>query len=336
MSEPAVEQSQSDQCAAPDSPLSSFSIDENYFTPEEDENESETNPNQEPQTQSQATTHYHDTEIEKLNSNMMNFIKVFFETPAYLDGEDYEIEIAELEKNQNKNRYIDIMPYDKTRVILKGENDYINANYIQMENEKGINRKWIAAQGPLPNTVHDFYQMIWQSETELIIMVTQVVERGRRKCDQYWDSDEKTFGDLKVKMIAEDVSLRKNGIIERTLSLSNGDQTREVTQIQFVDWPDHGVPDDPSHFLEFLLRINKLKNELDLGKPTIVHCSAGVGRTGVTISLDYALENIRHNLENHPIQILIKMRQQRPCLVQTPDQFRFICSTIILLHENHE
>lgn len=90
----------------------------------------------------------------------------------------------------------------------------------------------------------------------------------------------------------------------------------KVKQIQFVDWPDHGVPDDPSHFLEFLFRINKLKNELDLEKPTIVHCSAGVGRTGVTISLDYALENIRNILENDPIEILIKMRQQRPCLVQ--------------------
>ena len=121
-----------------------------------------------------------------------------------------------------------------------------------MENEKGINRKWIAAQGPLPNTVQDFYQMIWErsvaktkinsyfptllkslkfnySETELIIMVTQVVERGRRKCDQYWDSEEKQFGNLKVKMTSEDVTLRKNGIVERTLSLSSvgGDETRE-------------------------------------------------------------------------------------------------------------
>ena len=101
-----------------------------------------------------------------------------------------------------------------------------------------------------------------------------------------------------------------------------------MKQIQFVDWPDHGVPDDPSHFLEFLFRINKLKNELDLEKPTIVHCSAGVGRTGVTISLDYALENIRNILENDPIQILIKMRQQRPCLVQD----RFETWTVIKLY----
>jgi len=341
MSDPSVEQS--DQCAAPDSPHTSFSIDENYFTPEEDENETDppqnqpkSNQEEQDQAQAQNQAQYHDDEIVKLTSNMINYVKGFFETPAYLDGEDFEIEIAELEKNQNKNRYIDIMPYDKTRVILKGsENDYINANYIQMENEKGINRKWIAAQGPLPNTVQDFYQMIWESETELIIMVTQVVERGRRKCDQYWDSEEKQFGNLKVKMTSEDVTLRKNGIVERTLFLSSlsGDETREVKQIQFVDWPDHGVPDDPSHFLEFLFRINKLKNELDLEKPTIVHCSAGVGRTGVTISLDYALENIRNILENDPIEILIKMRQQRPCLVQTPDQFRFICNTIILLHE---
>ena len=133
-----------------------------------------------------------------------------------------------------------------------------------MENEKGINRKWIAAQGPLPNTVQDFYQMIWErsatkayikpthtfqfysensihakqnfyfSETELIIMVTQVVERGRRKCDQYWDSEEKQFGNLKVKMTSEDVTLRKNGIIERTLSLSSGAETREgMTYISY-------------------------------------------------------------------------------------------------------
>lgn len=335
MSEPSVEQavasqSQSEKCEAPDSPLSrDFSIDENYFTPEETEvqQESETE---------KIRKIYHDNEIEKLTTNFHEYVEGFYQTLAYLEGDDYETEIAQFETNQKKNRYIDIMPYDKTRFILQGENDYINANYIGMENEKGINRRWIAAQGPLPDTVKDFYHMIWQSETELIIMVTQLVERGRRKCDQYWNEEKVTFGDLEVKMESEDKSERNNGIIQRTLLLNKGDVTRSVTQIQFVDWPDHGVPDDPSHFLGFLLRINKLKNSLDLEKPTIVHCSAGVGRTGVTISLDFALENIRNHLENNPVDILVKMRQQRPCLVQTPDQFRFICNTIKLLHENHD
>jgi len=124
----------------------------------------------------------------------------------------------------------------------------------------------------------------------------------------------------------------EKGVVERHFELADDqNRTRSIQQLQFVNWPDHGVPNDPSDFVDFVMRVNSIKNE-EPQSPTLVHCSAGVGRTGVTIMSDTAIENIRHLSKNEPLYMLGEMRHQRPCLIQTPIQFQFVCKTIVMLH----
>lgn len=338
MSSPQVE----DQCPIDINAKEEFVIQEEYFTqelPDDSANEENSEDSEDVEIESESNDvvekydKYAENEIAEHTSNLIQHISDFIEEPTY--AIDLEITTAILEQNYEKNRYMDIMPYDKTRFVLEGKNDYINANYVFMNLENQENRKWIAAQGPLLGTTNDFWNMVYQSKAELIVMVTQTIEKGRQKCHAYWENGPIEFGDqLSVQLLSSDNL--GNGIMERKLSFLNkiDNSERQVRQIQFIDWPDHGVPHDPSHFLSFLFKINSLKNELGADKPTIVHCSAGVGRTGVTIMLDLAIENIKRQLINDPILILKEMRRQRACLIQTPHQFEFVCKTIILLYKH--
>uniref|UniRef100_A0A8C2ECI8 protein-tyrosine-phosphatase n=1 Tax=Cyprinus carpio TaxID=7962 RepID=A0A8C2ECI8_CYPCA len=179
---------------------------------------------------------------------------------------------AKLPQNLSKNRYRDISPYDATRVILKGTDDYINANYINMEiPASSLINRYIACQGPLPNTCPDFWQMTWEQGSSLVVMLTTQVERGRVKCHQYWPnpSGSATYGGFQVSCQTEEGN---SAFLVRDMTLTQieSGESRELTQIQYLAWPDHGVPDDSTDFLDFVALVRSKRAGKD--EPVVVHC----------------------------------------------------------------
>ncbi|XP_055000671.1 receptor-type tyrosine-protein phosphatase C [Sorex araneus] len=234
--------------------------------------------------------------------------------------------------NQNKNRYVDILPYDYNRVELSDINGdagstYINASYIDGFKEP---RKYIAAQGPRDETVDDFWRMIWEQKATVIVMVTRCEEGNRNKCAEYWpsmDEGTRTFGDIVVKVLkykrCPDYIIQKMNITNKK-EKTNG---REVTHIQFTSWPDHGVPDDPHLLLKLRRRVNAFSNFFS--GPIVVHCSAGVGRTGTYIGIDAMLEKLEAENEVDVYGYVVKLRQQRCLMVQVEAQYILIHQALV-------
>ncbi|EMP36602.1 Tyrosine-protein phosphatase non-receptor type 3 [Chelonia mydas] len=223
---------------------------------------------------------------------------------------------AKIPQNMDKNRYKDVLPYDATRIILQGNEDYINANYVNMEiPSAGIVNRYIATQGPLPHTCAHFWQVVWDHRLSLIIMLTTLTERGRTKCHQYWPDppDIMEYGNFRVKCQSEDCTI---AYVFREMVITNIETEEEhtITHLQYVAWPDHGVPDDSRDFLEFVtcMRPKRVENE-----PVLVHCSAGIGRTGVLVTMETAMCLIERNQPVYPLDIVRKMRDQRAMMVQT-------------------
>ncbi|XP_077129386.1 tyrosine-protein phosphatase non-receptor type 4 isoform X2 [Ranitomeya variabilis] len=240
---------------------------------------------------------------------------------------------AKLPQNISKNRYRDISPYDATRVILHGGEDYINANYINMEiPSSSIINRYIACQGPLPSTCPDFWQMTWEQGSSMVVMLTTQVERGRVKCHQYWPEPTSSaeYGRFKISCHSEQGN---PAYVFREMTLTNleKDESRPLTQIQYTAWPDHGVPDDSSDFLDFvcLVREKRINRE----EPVVVHCSAGIGRTGVLITMETAMCLMERNQSVYPLDIVRTMRDQRAMMIQTPSQYRFVCEAILKVYE---
>ncbi|XP_050675742.1 tyrosine-protein phosphatase non-receptor type 4 isoform X4 [Leptidea sinapis] len=256
--------------------------------------------------------------------------------------------VSKLPQNVNKNRYRDIAPYDTTRVILKNgpTGDYINASYINMEiPSSDLVLTYIATQGPLASTMGDFWQMVWESESSLIVMLTVLAERGRAKCHQYWP---KVGASLKATTcLSVQTSCEQNlgHYVRREMVMkdSNG-ASRSVTQLQYIAWPDHGVPEDSTAFIDFTKLCSKLRNhraviptvveelteaeERILEPPMIVHCSAGVGRTGALILAETALELLGRGQPLYPLEIVRAIRTQRPMCIQNASQYKFVCESI--------
>ncbi|XP_071802883.1 tyrosine-protein phosphatase non-receptor type 4-like isoform X3 [Asterias amurensis] len=234
-----------------------------------------------------------------------------------------------------KNRYRDISPYDASRIILQGGDggDYINANLITMEIPvSNISNSYIAAQGPLPNTCADFWYMVWEQDSTLIAMLTTNVERGRVKCHKYWpDLGQRLIfpPDLEVSCTSaeETPSFAYRDFLVTHMKTG---ESRKVLQMQYIAWPDHGVPDDSSDFLDFVLRVRQ--NRVGMTAPTLVHCSAGIGRTGVLITMETAMCLIESNQPVYPLDIVRTMRDQRAMLVQTTAQYRFVCEAILRVY----
>ncbi|KAL4705939.1 hypothetical protein ACJJTC_017521 [Scirpophaga incertulas] len=256
---------------------------------------------------------------------------------------------SKLPHNLNKNRYRDIAPYDSTRVILKNNptGDYINASYINMEiPNSDLVLTYIATQGPLASTVGDFWQMVWESESSLVVMLTVLCERGRAKCHQYWPKIGAPPLQATESLQVLTTSEQNHGhFIRRDMSLkdSNGG-TRTVTQLQYTAWPDHGVPEDSTAFIRFTQLCSELRNhraviptvvqepeaeeEKLLDPPMIVHCSAGVGRTGALILAETALELVARRQPLYPLDLVRAMRTQRPMCIQNASQYKFVCESI--------
>uniref|UniRef100_A0A452EBK9 Tyrosine-protein phosphatase non-receptor type n=1 Tax=Capra hircus TaxID=9925 RepID=A0A452EBK9_CAPHI len=240
---------------------------------------------------------------------------------------------AKLPQNISKNRYRDISPYDATRVILKGNEDYINANYINMEIPSSrIINQYIACQGPLPHTCTDFWQMTWEQGSSMVVMLTTQVERGRVKCHQYWPdpTGSSSYGCYQVTCHSEEGN---TAYVFRKMTLFNQEknESRPLTQIQYIAWPDHGVPDDSSDFLDFVCHVRNKRAGKE--EPIVVHCSAGIGRTGVLITMETAMCLIECNQPVYPLDIVRTMRDQRAMMIQTPSQYRFVCEAILKVYE---
>uniref|UniRef100_A0AC35TFN9 Protein-tyrosine phosphatase n=1 Tax=Rhabditophanes sp. KR3021 TaxID=114890 RepID=A0AC35TFN9_9BILA len=233
--------------------------------------------------------------------------------------------------DQNRNRYRDVPCGDNQRVILKWPQyapapmDYIHANFVSSPISE---KRFICAQGPLDTTVADFLHMIIQEETEVIIMLCNTIEKNQNKCAQYWPeavNDKLFFTDVEVSMmkntgtIGGDASVRKNELRLRWKGKGGKILSRSVLHIHWQDWPDRGVP--PTSATPGALLSSIRGNR----KPIVVHCSAGIGRTGSIVAIECILEKFYYGKECENMEILLKeLRAQRAWTIQNDAQFLFV------------
>jgi tyrosine-protein phosphatase non-receptor type 4 len=238
---------------------------------------------------------------------------------------------CKLPHNMPKNRYKDVFAYDVTRVKLKEGQDYINANYINMEIPKsGLLLRYIASQGPLRHTCTDFWQMIWEQGSTLVIMLTTTTEGGKSKCAKYWPHLQKSvaYGPFEIYCLSEE-EITANSATCRHFRLRHllQRQERRILHLQYTAWPDHGVPDKTDDFLNFMQQVRKDRKDLD--EPVVVHCSAGVGRTGVLIAVETAINTMEILEPVDLMETVRRMRDQRGMMVQSPAQFQFVAECIL-------
>uniref|UniRef100_A0A6I8QX10 Tyrosine-protein phosphatase non-receptor type n=1 Tax=Xenopus tropicalis TaxID=8364 RepID=A0A6I8QX10_XENTR len=245
-------------------------------------------------------------------------------------------------ENKSKNRYKNILPYDHTRVILKcGDNntpgsDYINANYVNnlLWAEGEPPKRFIACQGCLNSTTGDFWEMVWQENSRVIVMTTKEIEKGRTKCVPYWPdvgTNMKEFGRFLVQLMSErDTKEYKVRLLRVSLTEST-EKSRDIHHYQYLTWPDHGVPADPGGVLSFLEEVNSMQESMPRAGAIVVHCSAGIGRTGTIIAIDMLLDLIQMKGVDSDIDVqktIQMVRNQRSGMVQTEAQYKFIYSAI--------
>ncbi|OAF72157.1 hypothetical protein A3Q56_00036 [Intoshia linei] len=215
---------------------------------------------------------------------------------------------------------------------------YINASYVTMKITKsGVVNRYIAAQGPLKSTVLDFWQMIWNEKSSLVVMLTQCYEKNKKKCYKYWSDDNNVFNIGSFNITLESCTTM-NGYIYRIFTIINADQmpqesnVRQVVHLQYTSWPDHGVPTDFDNFIQFIQVVREEKK--GILENTIVHCSAGIGRSGVLIMMDTVMCLIEANQPIFPINIVKEMRCCRALMIQTDIQFNFTCKALVHVYEN--
>uniref|UniRef100_A0A3B3XXJ2 protein-tyrosine-phosphatase n=1 Tax=Poecilia mexicana TaxID=48701 RepID=A0A3B3XXJ2_9TELE len=256
-------------------------------------------------------------------------------------GRNQTMDVARLPENRGKNRYNNILPYDSTRVKLSYLeddpcSDYVNASYIPGNNYR---REYIATQGPLPGTKDDFWRMVWEHGVHNVVMVTQCVEKGRVKCDQYWPADKEPlyYGDLVIQMLSESVlpewTIREFKII----SENSCSYPRMMRHFHYTVWPDHGVPESTQSLIQFVRTVRDYVDRSPSTGATVVHCSAGVGRTGTFIALDRVLQQLDSKGGIDLYGCVFDLRLHRQHMVQTECQYAFLhqCVRDVLRARKH-
>ncbi|KAM6215356.1 phosphatidylinositol phosphatase PTPRQ [Rhynchocyon petersi] len=266
--------------------------------------------------------------VEELcTNNNLKFQEEFSELPKFL--QDLSSTDADLPWNRAKNRFPNIKPYNNNRVKLVADasvpgSDYINASYVSgylCPNE------FIATQGPLPGTVGDFWRMVWETRAKTLVMLTQCFEKGRIRCHQYWPEDNKpvtVFGDIVITKLMEDVQIDWT---IRDLKIEKHGDCMTVRQCNFTGWPEHGVPENSTPLIHFvkLVRASRAHDTT----PMIVHCSAGVGRTGVFIALDHLTQHINDHDFVDIYGLVAELRSERMCMIQNLAQYIFLHQCIL-------
>ncbi|XP_051008057.1 tyrosine-protein phosphatase non-receptor type 12 [Acomys russatus] len=265
-----------------------------------------------------------------------DFMRLRRLSTKYRTEKIYPTATGEKEENVKKNRYKDILPFDHSRVKLtlktpSQDSDYINANFI-----KGVYgpKAYVATQGPLANTVIDFWRMIWEYSVVIIVMACREFEMGRKKCERYWPlygEDPITFAPFKIS--CENEQARTDYFI-RTLLLEFQNESRRLYQFHYVNWPDHDVPSSFDSILDMISLMRKYQEHEDV--PICIHCSAGCGRTGAICAIDYTWNLLKAGKipeEFNVFNLIQEMRTQRHSAVQTKEQYELVHRAIAQLFE---
>ncbi|XP_056206386.1 receptor-type tyrosine-protein phosphatase-like N isoform X3 [Falco biarmicus] len=239
--------------------------------------------------------------------------------------------IAQSEANLKKNRNPDYVPYDHVRIKLKAESnpsrsDFINASPI-IEHDPRM-PAYIATQGPLSHTIADFWQMVWEHGCTVIVMLSPLAEDSVKQCDRYWpDEGSSLYHIYEVNLVSEHIWCED--FLVRSFYLKNvqSQETRTLTQFHFLSWPAEGIPTTTRPLLDFRRKVNKCYRGRSC--PIIVHCSDGAGRTGTYILVDMVLNRMAKGVKEIDIAATLEhIRDQRPGMVQTKDQFEFALTAV--------
>ncbi|XP_072547536.1 receptor-type tyrosine-protein phosphatase H-like isoform X2 [Salminus brasiliensis] len=269
---------------------------------------------------------------ESLSVGGLQPAKWYTLTDLKVVGTDQSCKAALLPKNQSKNRFSNVLAYDSSRVKLSvhssADSDYINANYMPGYGRN--NKQYIAAQGPLASMVCDFWRMVWEQKSQAIVMLTSCTESARIKCDQYWpvDSSPCAYGNLQVTVKSEQIE-KSWTLREFEVKNTVNFEERRVSHFHFTTWPHHGVPRRTDELIQFQGAVRQHIESSPSTGPTVVHCSAGVGRTGIFIALDTVLQQLEKQRAVSIAACVHRMRLNRPLMVQTESQYMFLHQCIM-------
>ncbi|XP_069007105.1 protein tyrosine phosphatase receptor type Fa isoform X2 [Embiotoca jacksoni] len=271
--------------------------------------------------------------------NLYAHIQKLSQTPAGETGTAMELEFkklanskahtsrfisANLPCNKFKNRLVNILPFESSRVCLQPVrgvegSDYINASFIDGYRQQ---KAYMATQGPLAETTEDFWRMLWEHNSTIVVMLTKLREMGREKCHQYWPAERSARYQYFVVDPMAEYNMPQYILREFKVTDARDGQSRTIRQFQFTDWPEQGVPKTGEGFIDFIGQVHKTKEQFGQDGPITVHCSAGVGRTGVFITLSIVLERMRYEGVVDLFQTIKTLRTQRPAMVQTEEQYQ--------------